>query len=83
MKTKRIDMKEAQEALKVALTDYLDSLESPEEACNVNSQVIDGFETVMLEIMMRYTHNNQSKAAQCMGINRATLRVKLKRHNLL
>ena len=33
--------------------------------------------------MMGYAHGNQSKAAQCMGINRATLRTKLKRHNLL
>jgi Fis family transcriptional regulator len=76
-------MRSTQDAFEVALNDYLNSLESPEEASNVNRQVIDGFEPIMLKVMMRYAGGNQSKVAQCMGINRATLRVKLRRHNLL
>jgi Fis family transcriptional regulator len=50
---------------------------------NIYRLVLDEVERPLLELMMRYTHGNQSKAAQCMGINRATLRTKLKRHNLL
>ena len=65
-----------------ALQNALDGL-GDQEASNVYRLVLDEVERPMMEVMMRYTHNNQSKAAQCMGINRATLRTKLKRHNLL
>ncbi|HPY39907.1 MAG TPA: helix-turn-helix domain-containing protein [Thiolinea sp.] len=64
------------------LQDYLDTL-GDHEASNIYRLVVDEVERPMLEVMMRYTHGNQSRAAQCMGINRATLRTKLKRHNLL
>jgi Fis family transcriptional regulator len=83
MTTKRIDMKAVQDALKVALSDYLDSLNPPEEPSNVNRQVADAIEPIMLEAIMSYACRNQSHAAHCMGINRATLRTKLKRHNLI
>ena len=65
-----------------SLQEYLDTL-GDHEASNVYRLVLDEVEPAMLDVMMRYTHGNQSKAAQCMGINRATLRTKLKRHNLL
>ncbi len=64
------------------LQEYLDAL-GDQEPTNVYRHVLNAVEPAMLEVMMRYTHGNQSKAAQCMGINRATLRTKLKRHNLL
>lgn len=64
------------------LQEYLDAL-GDHEATNVYRLVMDEVERPMLEIMMRYTNGNQSKAAQCMGINRATLRTKLKRYDLL
>ncbi len=70
------------ETVSRTLQDYLDTL-GDHEAANIYRIVLDEVERPMLEIMMRYTHGNQSKAAQCLGINRATLRTKLKRHNLL
>lgn len=70
------------ETVRRTLQEYLDNL-GDQEASNVYRLVLDEVERPMMEIMMRYTHGNQSKAAQCMGINRATLRTKLKRHNLL
>ena len=70
------------ETVRRVLQEYLETL-GDNEASNVNRIVLDEVERPMLEIMMRYTHGNQSRAAQCMGINRATLRTKLKRHNLL
>ncbi|MBK8453735.1 MAG: helix-turn-helix domain-containing protein [Thiofilum sp.] len=70
------------ETVRRTLQDYLDNL-GDQEASNVYRLVLDEVERPMMEVMMRYTHGNQSKAAQCMGINRATLRTKLKRHNLL
>ena len=70
------------ETVNRTLQDYLDAL-GEHEPTNIYRLVTDEVERPMLEIMMRYTHGNQSRAAQCMGINRATLRTKLKRHNLL
>jgi len=70
------------ETVRRTLQDYLDTL-GGHEPSNIYRLVQDEVERPMLEVMMRYTHGNQSKAAQYMGINRATLRTKLKRHNLL
>ena len=70
------------ETVERTLQDYLDTL-GDHESMNIYRLVLDEVERPLLELMMRYTHGNQSKAAQCMGINRATLRTKLKRHNLL
>jgi Fis family transcriptional regulator len=70
------------EVAKRALQDHLDTL-TENDAENIYRIMLDAIERPMLEIMMRYTHDNQSRAAQCLGINRATLRTKLKRHNLL
>lgn len=70
------------ETVRRTLQDYLDTL-GDHDPSNVYRLIVDEVERPMLEIMMRHTHGNQSKAALYMGINRATLRTKLKRHNLL
>ena len=40
-------------------------------------------EKPMLEVVMRQASNNQSKAAQWLGLNRNTLRKKLAEHEML
>jgi Fis family transcriptional regulator len=40
-------------------------------------------EPPLLEAAMKYTRNNQSKTAALLGLNRVTLRKKLKQYNLL
>jgi len=52
-------------------------------------ELADLYEVVMREVeaplfaeVMRYCEGNQSRAAACLGINRATLRKKLKSYNL-
>ena len=40
-------------------------------------------EKPLLEVVMKQADNNQSKAAQWLGLNRNTLRKKLVEHNLL
>jgi Fis family transcriptional regulator, factor for inversion stimulation protein len=40
-------------------------------------------EKPLLEIVMRHADNNQSKAAQWLGLNRNTLRKKLLEHKLI
>jgi Fis family transcriptional regulator len=37
----------------------------------------------MLEIVLKYTRHNQTRAAQVLGLNRGTLRKKLKQYGLL
>lgn len=79
---KQINFSSIQEEFKSALTEYLASCESPEEPANMNRQLIDWAEPIMLTILMDRALGNQSKVAQWLGINRATLRTKLKRHGL-
>ena len=70
------------EATDKAVTDYLDLL-GDHDATNLYRQVVDEVERPLLEVIMKHTRGNQSKAAMCLGMNRATLRSKLKRHGLL
>lgn len=45
--------------------------------------VMTEVERPLLNAVMSYTNGNQSEAAEILGINRGTLRKKLKSHNLL
>jgi Fis family transcriptional regulator len=45
--------------------------------------VLTEVEEPLLEAVLSYTRNNQSKAAEMLGLNRGTLRKKLKQYNLL
>jgi Fis family transcriptional regulator len=40
-------------------------------------------EAPLLEQVMQYTRNNQTKASNMLGLNRGTLRKKLKQYGLL
>jgi Fis family transcriptional regulator len=70
------------EAAEQAIADYLALLDN-HDATNLYRQVVDEVERPLLEVIMKHTRGNQSKAAQCLGLNRAPLRTKLKRHGLL
>ncbi|PID46816.1 MAG: Fis family transcriptional regulator [Proteobacteria bacterium] len=70
------------EATDKAVSDYLELL-GEHDATNLYRQVVDEVERPLLEVIMKHTRGNQSKAAMCLGMNRATLRSKLKRHGLL
>lgn len=45
--------------------------------------VIGEVERPLFKVVMDYTHGNQSEAADILGINRGTLRKKLKSYSLL
>lgn len=77
----KINEHQIKEVVSFHINNYLANLESnnPQQ---VWKQVLDIVEPVVIEAMLAYTGDNQSKAAELMGINRATLRTKMKRHNL-
>jgi Fis family transcriptional regulator len=53
-----------------------------EKTTNVYEMVISEVERPLLEIVMRHVKSNQCRAAELLGINRNTLRKKLKQHKL-
>ena len=49
---------------------------------NVYQLVLKEVEPPLLNAVMEFANNNQSKAAEILGINRTTLRTKLKKYNI-
>ncbi len=65
-----------------ALDRYFLQLED-EPVTDLHQMVMAEVEAPLLEAVMRYTGNNQSKASIMLGLNRGTLRTKLKLYGLL
>jgi len=53
-----------------------------EKVTGVYDMILHEMEKPMLEIVMRHTKGNQVRAANVLGINRNTLRKKLKQHKV-
>lgn len=70
------------ETTKTTVKEYLQLL-GDQDATYLYRQVMDEVERPLLEVLMEYTDGNQSRTASFLGINRATLRSKLKRHSLI
>ena len=68
------------EQVKKAMRKYFAALGDTNPA-NVYEMVMAEVEPELLKAVMKYTSNNQSKAANVLGLNRATLRKKLHRYN--
>ena len=64
-----------------ALEDYLTKL-GDIPPVNLYQMVLQEIEIPLLQEVMRYTNGNQSKASVILGLNRGTLRKKLKLYNL-
>lgn len=69
-------------AVDEALTQYFQHIEN-EPVTNLHQMVMSEVEAPLLEAVMRHTRNNQSKASIMLGLNRGTLRTKLKQYGLL
>jgi Fis family transcriptional regulator, factor for inversion stimulation protein len=52
------------------------------EPDNLYELVLAEVEAPLLEVVLKIVKNNQTKAAQMLGLNRGTLRKKLKQYNL-
>ena len=65
-----------------ALRDYLENVDSA-LVTDVYALVLSEVEAPMLEAVMEKVRFNQSKAARMLGLNRGTLRTKLKQYDML
>lgn len=65
-----------------AIDHYLITLDG-ETCTNLYDTVIQQVEGPLFAAVLRYTEDNQSQAASLLGLNRGTLRKKLREHGLL
>lgn len=65
-----------------SLSRYFENIEN-EAVTDLHHMVISEVEAPLIESVMRYCGNNQSKASIMLGLNRGTLRTKLKLYGLL
>tara|TARA_R110001592_G_scaffold363392_1_gene687116 strand:+ start:42656 stop:42973 length:318 start_codon:yes stop_codon:yes gene_type:complete len=70
------------ESVTVAVRHYLNELDGQITA-DVYQMVLAEIEAPLLTEIMAYTRNNQTKASIMLGLNRGTLRKKLKQYNLI
>lgn len=71
-----------EECVRSNLQLYLDDLQG-QEPSNMYDMLLRVVEKPMLDLVMEQTRNNQSRAAQWLGLNRNTLRKKLVEHGML
>ena len=64
-----------------ALENYFAHLDG-HETRGLHRMVMEEVETPLLEAVLSHTQGNQSRAAEVLGINRGTLRKKLRDYNL-
>ena len=69
------------ESVQIALDNYFAQLDG-QQATNLYDLVLAEVEAPMLETVMTVTRGNQTKAAEVLGLNRGTLRKKLKQYGL-
>ena len=70
------------ENVEIAMANYFKHLDG-QPVSDVYQMVLSEIEAPLLEQVMKYVRNNQTKAAQLLGLNRGTLRKKLKQYGLL
>ncbi len=71
------------ETIEIAVHDYMKALLTEDNPKNLYRASLIPLERGMLNAVMSFTNNNQTQAANLLGINRATLRNKLKRQGML
>src|SRR5699024_12837511 len=69
------------DSVKQALKNYFGQLNG-QDVNDLYELVLAEVEQPLLDMVMQYTRGNQTRAAQMMGINRGTLRKKLKKYGM-
>ena len=87
MKEKKISFdsyskKPLKDEVRKAMNRYFNQLDQKNTPINVYNLVLKEVEPPLLDSVMKFCNNNQSKAARILGINRTTLRTKLKKYKI-
>ena len=69
-------------SVKTAVQDYLQHVDA-KLVSDLYQVVLAEVEAPLLEVVMQKVRHNQSKAAKLLGLNRGTLRTKLKQYDML
>ncbi|AHK15067.1 MULTISPECIES: DNA-binding transcriptional regulator Fis [Thalassolituus] len=70
------------DSVEKALQNYFDHLDG-QPVVDIYDMVLSEVEAPLLETVMKYTRDNQTKASVVLGLNRGTLRKKLKQFGML
>ncbi len=68
--------------MRAALERYFRDLDGNRPGNTLYRMILQEVERPMLEVVMRHTGGNQTRAAELLGLNRTTLRKKLREHGL-
>ena len=74
--------KPLKDEVRKAMSRYFNQLDQKNTPINVYNLVLKEVEPPLLNSVMKFCNNNQSKAARILGINRTTLRTKLKKYKI-
>ena len=69
-------------SVKAAVKEYLDTMDD-QKITDLYELVLAEVEAPLLECVLQFTGNNQSQTAAILGLNRGTLRTKLRKYRLL
>lgn len=78
----QIVKKPLRELIKKSIKYYFINFKNNKDVNNLYALAISEIEKPLLDIVMQYTRGNQTKASLIMGINRSTLRKKLKKYGM-
>ena len=67
--------------IRKAISGYLDDLDG-EKPGHIYSMVINSVEKPLIEVAIQHTKGNQTQAADLLGINRNTIRQKMKQYQI-
>ena len=70
------------ESVAISIGNYFAHLDGA-DVTEVYDMVLQEIEPPLLEAVLKHTRNNQTKASIVLGLNRGTLRKKLKRYGLI
>lgn len=70
------------DSVHLSLSNYFKQLDG-QPVTDVYQMVLSEVEAPLFETVMAYTKDNQTKASELLGLNRGTLRKKLKQYGLL
>ncbi len=76
------DGRPLRDSVEIAVSNYFAQIDG-QSVTDVYDMVMQEVEAPLLEVVMNYTRHNQTRASAVLGLNRGTLRKKLKRYGLL